>query len=109
MLSKSFATFAIVLASGAPALVSAALGKDTLFKNGLGEPLADYYNNIPKPPSSRVDMPVPDMCKQRAEGKCDASALEAVSVKYEDCDVPWTVCRCNDANMSMDTIVQRRV
>ncbi|KZV87633.1 hypothetical protein EXIGLDRAFT_839806 [Exidia glandulosa HHB12029] len=100
-----FVSLAVVLASSPLAL--AALGKDTLFKNGLTDPLADYYDSIPKPPSSRVDMPAPDMCIQHAEGKCDASAVEAVSVKYDDCDVPWTLCRCNDANMSMDTIVDR--
>lgn len=93
-----FVSLAVLLASS-PSLVFAALGKDTLFKNGLSDPLADYYDNIPKPPSSRVDMPAPDMCIQHADGHCDASAVEAVSVTYEDCDVPWTLCRCSDANM----------
>lgn len=102
-----FSIVALATAAVFPTVAFAGLGKDTLFKNGLDDPLADYYRNIPKPPSSRVDMPAPDMCIQHADGHCDASAIEAVSVTFEDCDVPWTVCRCNDAQMDMDTIVDR--
>lgn len=36
-----------------------------------------------------------------------ASTMTATAVTYEDCGDPFTVCRCADANMTMDTIVDR--
>ncbi|KAJ7471086.1 hypothetical protein FB451DRAFT_1037364 [Mycena latifolia] len=35
------------------------------------------------------------------------SDMAATAVTYEDCGDPFTICRCNDANMSMDTAVDR--
>ncbi|KAJ7112813.1 hypothetical protein C8R43DRAFT_1138729 [Mycena crocata] len=33
--------------------------------------------------------------------------MTAVNVQFEDCGDAFTVCRCNDATMSMDTVIQR--
>ncbi|KAH7105314.1 hypothetical protein BKA62DRAFT_689303 [Auriculariales sp. MPI-PUGE-AT-0066] len=102
---QSYISLAVLLAAVSPSL--AGLDKDTLFKNGLSDPLADFYSSIPKPPSSVQDMPPPQICIDRAGDHCSADKIQAVSVKYNDCDVPWTLCRCDDANMSMDTMVDR--
>lgn len=35
------------------------------------------------------------------------TAFEAFDVTYGDCGDAWTVCRCNPANMTMDTVADR--
>ncbi|KAG5352381.1 hypothetical protein C0989_002572 [Termitomyces sp. Mn162] len=35
------------------------------------------------------------------------SGYQAVNVTYDDCGDAWTICRCNTANMTMDTAVER--
>ncbi|KAG6887490.1 hypothetical protein C0995_014907 [Termitomyces sp. Mi166 len=35
------------------------------------------------------------------------SGYQAVNITYDDCGDAWTVCRCNTANMTMDTVVER--
>ena len=89
---QSFISLAVLLGAAAPSL--AALGKDTLFKNGLGDPLADYYTNIPRRESSRVDIAAPEQCTSRAGDKCSADQIQAVSVKYDDCKWPCVCSGC---------------
>jgi len=118
----SVISLVVVLTIPAPAVVEAALGKPIWSTTGM-DPLQDYYASIPVVPSSRVNISPPDMCIQRASGKCSAANLKAVRVTYNDCDLPWVLCRCDNANMksvglaqiefdiddafSMDTLVNR--
>lgn len=36
-----------------------------------------------------------------------AEGMTATNVTFDDCGDPWTVCRCSNANMTMDTVVDR--
>ena len=46
------------------------------------------------------------MCIQRASGKCSAANLKAVRVTYNYCDLPWVLCRCDNANMKSVGLAQ---
>ncbi|KZV87221.1 hypothetical protein EXIGLDRAFT_773877 [Exidia glandulosa HHB12029] len=89
--------------------VSAGLGKPTLFKNGLHDPLKKIDTlHRAKTVSRSNKVAVPQMCKDWAkDAKCVMDKLEARRVKYDDCDEPWTICRCGYATMSMDTLEAR--
>ena len=118
----SFISLVLVLAISAPAVVEAGLGKPVWSKTGM-DPLKSYYNSIPVVSAKRVNITPPDMCVQRASGKCSKANMKAVRVTYNDCEKPWVLCRCNNANMrcvgsayiefvvdgapSMDTLVRR--
>jgi hypothetical protein len=64
--------------------------------------------NLPHPTSSVKKVnDVPGDCQAYlGDGKECASTMAVVSVQYEDCGDPWTICRCDDANISMDDAVQ---
>ncbi|KAH7091883.1 hypothetical protein BKA62DRAFT_723558 [Auriculariales sp. MPI-PUGE-AT-0066] len=58
--------------------------------------------------SRKNGIPVPQVCKDFAKGSsCDVKKMTARRVKYSDCEDPWVLCRCEDANMSMDTLERR--
>jgi hypothetical protein len=48
--------------------------------------------------------PPPPSCNATSE--CSAG-MTVLSVYFEDCGDPFTVCRCGDATMSMDTVLDR--
>ncbi|KAK0199405.1 hypothetical protein DFS33DRAFT_1368039 [Desarmillaria ectypa] len=39
-------------------------------------------------------------------GEC-TDGMTATNVTFDDCGDPWTVCRCSNANMTMDTVVDQ--
>ncbi|KAF7311793.1 hypothetical protein MIND_00189800 [Mycena indigotica] len=42
-----------------------------------------------------------------SSAECFASSMEALNVTFEDCGTPYTICRCGDAEMTMDTAIRR--
>ncbi|EJD36852.1 hypothetical protein AURDEDRAFT_174114 [Auricularia subglabra TFB-10046 SS5] len=100
-------TFALVAAlSVAPFALAAKLGKTPLFTEGLRTPLIKF-ETIARPKSIAIDSSVPSKCEKYAKDHCDLSQIEAREVWYDDCDQSWTLCRCPDANMSFDQMVDR--
>ncbi|KAK7055955.1 hypothetical protein R3P38DRAFT_2849808 [Favolaschia claudopus] len=64
------------------------------------------------PPASSTlaqlaDLPSNCALEQGAGGECSQSSMVATNVTYEDCGDAFTICRCNDANMTMDIAVDR--
>ncbi|KAH7091901.1 hypothetical protein BKA62DRAFT_776163 [Auriculariales sp. MPI-PUGE-AT-0066] len=106
MLSLKFVLAA--LASVLTDVAVAATNKTPLF-DGLSGPFnADLSTmGFPQTASRQKNITVPQVCKDYAKGQCDASKLTARRVQYSDCDDPWVMCRCDDANMSMDTLERR--
>jgi hypothetical protein len=37
-------------------------------------------------------------------GRCSIPDMEVYDVLYEDCDRPWIVCRCNDADEDVERL-----
>ncbi|KAJ7189433.1 hypothetical protein GGX14DRAFT_609363 [Mycena pura] len=70
----------------------------------------DLYSALP-PASSTVSSnftDLPDDCAQYiGPGKECTAGMYAAGVTFEDCGAPFTVCRCADATMSMDTVLDR--
>jgi len=100
--------FAIILVSSAVAgLVSADLGKTPLFPNGLHDPLSGLdHLNIPT--NTWASVAAPSLCVQHAkDAGCNTATVEARSITYGDCSTPWTLCRCDNANMNMDDLMNR--
>ncbi|KAH7091881.1 hypothetical protein BKA62DRAFT_723556 [Auriculariales sp. MPI-PUGE-AT-0066] len=100
----------IALALVLPDSVVAATNKTPLFTDGLAPHFNKDISNIPHPKtdSRHNGVPVPQACKDHAkDAKCDVSKVTARRVKYDDCEDPWVLCRCDDANMSMDTLELR--
>ncbi|KAM0324663.1 hypothetical protein ACHAQA_008054 [Verticillium albo-atrum] len=54
---------------------------------------------------------VPEACHAVAADKrvadCDPRDLEVFDVRYDDCAVPWTICRCKNAEAALETVVDR--
>lgn len=38
-------------------------------------------------------------------GACDAERTEVYEVTYDDCEEPWVICRCQDADDDVDRLV----
>ncbi|EJD49495.1 hypothetical protein AURDEDRAFT_122316 [Auricularia subglabra TFB-10046 SS5] len=85
-------------------LASAALNKPTLFKNGL--PFADYGDGLERTSTIYRAVGAPDMCVDHALSShdCEEKDVEAREVTYGDCETPWILCRCANANLSMDEL-----
>ena len=53
---------------------------------------------------------MPEACFQMASddtikaGRCSIPDMEVYDVLYEDCDMPWIVCRCNDADEDVERL-----
>ncbi|KAJ6468661.1 hypothetical protein C8R47DRAFT_1151277 [Mycena vitilis] len=56
--------------------------------------------------SEGIQLPSTCVAFVGADQEC-TSDMTALSVKFEDCGSPYTVCRCVDAEMSMDTVLDR--
>ncbi|KAJ7863359.1 hypothetical protein B0H13DRAFT_2671433 [Mycena leptocephala] len=56
--------------------------------------------------SEGIDLP-PNCAAYVGEGQECASDMTALSVHFEDCGDEFIVCRCSDAEMSMDTVLDR--
>ncbi|KAH7091902.1 hypothetical protein BKA62DRAFT_834768 [Auriculariales sp. MPI-PUGE-AT-0066] len=103
---------AVNIAFVALALVfpNAAIAAKTPLFDGLSGPFNNDLSTMgyPKSVSVQKGIAVPDICKNYAkDAKCDLSKVTARRVKYSDCEDPWVLCRCGDANMSMDTLQRR--
>lgn len=54
---------------------------------------------------------LPEACFQvvagegNVAGTCDLAKMEVYDVKYDDCDQPWTICRCADADKDINQLV----
>lgn len=56
--------------------------------------------------SQGIDLP--SSCSQYVGPGQECTAnMTALSVQFEDCGASFTVCRCTDAEMSMDTVINR--
>ncbi|KAF8310836.1 hypothetical protein DL93DRAFT_2061751 [Clavulina sp. PMI_390] len=98
---------AFIAAAALATTVSADLGKSVLFPNGLHDPLSGL-DNLYVPGGYYSGISTPSACTSAAAGlSCDASTIQAVSVTYNDCAQPWTVCRCSNANLDMNTLLVR--
>lgn len=83
------------------------LGKGPLFSEGLHDPLI-AFEDIHRPQSNGIPSSIPSKCLEHAQDQgCDVNALEAREVTYDDCGQTWTLCRCGDANMSLDQMQDR--
>jgi len=79
----------------------------SLFANGLHDPLI-ALDNLTIPPFTTNAVSVPGLCAQHAsDAGCDASSVQAFQVTYSDCSEPWTLCRCSNAEMSVNDIATR--
>ncbi|KAJ6543563.1 hypothetical protein DFH09DRAFT_37652 [Mycena vulgaris] len=69
----------------------------------------DLEADLPAASSTLSQLPVlPANCAQFVgPGKECTTNMAAMAVTYEDCGDPFTVCRCDNANMTMDTAVDR--
>ncbi|EJD44983.1 hypothetical protein AURDEDRAFT_124866 [Auricularia subglabra TFB-10046 SS5] len=90
--------------------VAAGLGKSLLFNNGLNTP----FKKLDTMKISKVTRRAPknlaanSICKQLARGAgCKDNQITGKEVWYSDCDKPWLLCRCSDANMSFETMERR--
>ncbi|KAH7102817.1 hypothetical protein BKA62DRAFT_90806 [Auriculariales sp. MPI-PUGE-AT-0066] len=99
----------------APGMVSAGLNKGIAYSKGLHDPFIKLEQVKSVSAKSRKSS-VPDVCKQYGKGpafgmagdiKCDVSKMQAREVTFGDCGQSWTLCRCPDANLSMDQLQQR--
>lgn len=105
----SFVVAALALVA-APALVVADMGRPVLFSNGLHDPLVAFDTIKSSGVSSTRDSSVPQQCKDFGQydgSTCDINNFETREVFYEDCDQSWILCRCPDAQMSMDQLQER--
>ncbi|KAJ7641933.1 hypothetical protein FB45DRAFT_738910 [Roridomyces roridus] len=69
----------------------------------------DLTNALPPASSSLTPLSsLPPACSDSVgpTNECTAT-MSATAITYEDCGDPFVVCRCADANMTMDTIVDR--
>ncbi|KAH7102527.1 hypothetical protein BKA62DRAFT_699791, partial [Auriculariales sp. MPI-PUGE-AT-0066] len=98
-------------------VVNARLDKGSLFGpfDALHQAIKPTMDNLPSHNVvSRRPVEVPQICKDHSGdfGVGDPSTgvtcngLEAEEVQYDDCGQPWVVCRCQDANLSMDKLVE---
>ncbi|OJD23888.1 hypothetical protein ACJ73_04757 [Blastomyces percursus] len=92
--------------------------KGILFPNGLGELGSDPVSGAKPTEVTQWDKyeGVPDYCwalaqRKRSDGRvyCTADRLDVFNVTYSDCidQDPWAICRCNDAQQSVDTMVEK--
>ncbi|KAH7105496.1 hypothetical protein BKA62DRAFT_766859 [Auriculariales sp. MPI-PUGE-AT-0066] len=111
----SVSRFVAAALLAAPALVSADLGKGTAFPDGLHDPLV-AFDTIKSTGRTNRASSVPQICKDYAAGEifgqegniaCDVGNIEAREVFYDDCEQSWTLCRCPDANLSLDQMEER--
>ncbi|KAF7335404.1 hypothetical protein MVEN_02193100 [Mycena venus] len=69
----------------------------------------DLENALPPASNTQLQIQVPPNCAQYVGGndsECPSS-MSATAVTYEDCGDAFTVCRCDNANMTLDTAVDR--
>lgn len=81
------------------------------FPNGLHQLDTDSggLNNVPHPSFSSSKWAwgtLPQVCFSAAtkNNYCNVYDVEVYDVTYSDCQQPWTVCRCNNANMDPNTL-----
>ncbi|KAJ6543560.1 hypothetical protein DFH09DRAFT_1390735 [Mycena vulgaris] len=69
----------------------------------------DLYSALPPAASILTGLPVlPGSCAPyMGAGKECTANMTATNVNFEDCGDPFTVCRCSDATMDMDTVLDR--
>lgn len=110
--SKAFAFLSLASLSLAQNHVS---GKNTAF-SGLSFNEDGLYNALTPVSSSYTKWAwgtLPNFCYKSAIPTSGLSSLihcnpydvEVYDVKYADCSVPWTVCRCNNATWTIDDMV----
>ncbi|KZW03035.1 hypothetical protein EXIGLDRAFT_728571 [Exidia glandulosa HHB12029] len=89
------------------AVTAQALDKPTLYSDGL--PMSDYADGLQQVSATFRAVGPPDKCVEEAMGNnaCDEGDVEAREVTYGDCEQPWILCRCSNANMSMDDIMTK--
>ncbi|KAK0451134.1 uncharacterized protein EV420DRAFT_1703946 [Desarmillaria tabescens] len=60
--------------------------------------------NLPRPQSTTVSLTsIPSACTQyTGSGKECAASMDAVNITFADCGSPYTVCRCSNANITLD-------
>ncbi|KAJ7030245.1 hypothetical protein C8F04DRAFT_1367631 [Mycena alexandri] len=71
----------------------------------------DLYSALSPASSSTLTnlLDLPGVCAPFVgpEQECTTHNMTATNITFEDCGDPFTVCRCSDATMSVDTIVDR--
>ncbi|KAJ7816535.1 hypothetical protein B0H14DRAFT_2844699 [Mycena olivaceomarginata] len=68
----------------------------------------DLEAALPPASNTLLQMPVlPTNCAEYVGGPECLSSMTATAVTYEDCGDAFTVCRCDNANMTLDTAVDR--
>jgi len=100
-----------------PMLVTAqGLGKGSLYGpfDALHQDIKSKMDNLPRHfVVSTKPVDVPQVCIDHSTGwgvddpntGITCNGLEAMEVQYDDCSEPWTLCRCQDANHDMDTLI----
>ncbi|KKZ61622.1 hypothetical protein EMCG_03868 [[Emmonsia] crescens] len=92
--------------------------KGILFPKGSGQLGSDAISGAKPTKVTQWDKSegVPDYCwelakKKRKDGRvyCTAGRLDVYNVTYSDCldQDPWVICHCNDAQHSVDTMVEK--
>ncbi|KAJ7642211.1 hypothetical protein FB45DRAFT_738734 [Roridomyces roridus] len=88
---------------------SASLGPQLTLRPQAPSFAFDLTNALPPASSSLTPLSsLPPACSDSVgpNNEC-TSTMSATAITYEDCGDPFVVCRCADANMTMDTIVDR--
>ncbi|KAJ6468663.1 hypothetical protein C8R47DRAFT_989909 [Mycena vitilis] len=69
----------------------------------------DLYSALPPASSTLLELTgLPDACSQYVGlGNECTTNMTATNIQFEDCGNGFTVCRCDDATMSMDTVRDR--
>ncbi|KAK0200613.1 hypothetical protein DFS33DRAFT_1387829 [Desarmillaria ectypa] len=63
--------------------------------------------NLIRPQSTTVSRPsIPSPCvRYTGSGKECTASMDAVNVTFADCDSPYTICHCSDANITLDDTI----
>lgn len=92
------------------AMAASTNAKDVLYPDPGLSVLNDAFIAAIGPGAARTVSPftegqLPRNCAEQASTRCGTAAMEAFSVSFSDCDMSWAVCRCPDAPVSLDQLL----
>lgn len=90
-----------------PELFDELEGANVLEDLGLGD-LPRVSSNIKQWPEGRIPSTCYDLIIEPdlLGGSCDPERVEVYEVTYDDCEEPWVICRCQDADENLDQLVE---
>jgi hypothetical protein len=78
------------------------------WNQGVGGPTQCYHLQG-SPATDTAAQMLPKVCYDAAKNdkRCDVTNYEVFDITYDDCDDPWTVCRCKDSPMPTKNIAEQ--